>query len=197
MAKKQKVDFVVDKVEENTEAVVETKKEGGINPDVIKKLKEAIDDKRKELDDKVEELENKKYLIPGGKDVAKLIKQYVVKEAKWRFTESLGVIEINRAMHEFIQDESKKELMITPLALEALYYFMSKHDGVGLPAAEKFTSLLKAINQAKHRADEDKKEFDKDKKEIEEMQFKLQSLEHGVDPDNPMETLKDVVESKK
>lgn len=167
---KKEIELVVDKKTED-------KPKSKINPEVIEKLQKAIDEK-------ITELDNKKYLIPGGDEIAKLIKQFIVKDAKWRFTECLGIIEINRAMHEFISDTTKKELMVTPLTLEALYYFMSKHEGEGLPSAEKFTSMLKSINQAKHRADEDKKEF-------EQMKFRMQSLQHGVDPDNPAESLKD------
>lgn len=168
---KEKVEAIVEK----TEMFKDEKKK--IDPKIIEEL-------QKKIEEKANELENKKYLIPGGVDIAKIIKSFVVKEAKWKFTECLGVVEINRSMHEFINDPAKKELMVNPLTLEALYYFMARHDGVGLPEAEKFVSLLKAINQAKHRADEDKKEF-------EEMQFRLQSLQHGIDPDKPMETFEE------
>lgn len=164
-------------VVEKNDAGIESKPASKINPEIIEKLKETIDEK-------TEELENKKYLIPGGKEVAKSIKQFIVKQAKWKFTESLGIVEINRQMHEFINDPASKELMVPPLVLEAFYYFLSKHEGIGLPEADAFVSLLKAINQAKSRADNDKKE-------LEEMRFRLQSLEHGVDPDNPEEQFKD------
>ncbi|MCK9575376.1 MAG: hypothetical protein WC979_00870 [Candidatus Pacearchaeota archaeon] len=169
MSKTQEVEIVVDKVE--------TTKTSGINPEVIEKLKIEIEEKK-------DELENKKYLIPGGDAIAKKIKQFIVKEAKWRFTECIGVLEVNRILHDFITDPARAELMITPVALEALYYFMSKHEGKGLPEAEAMTELIKAINQAKSRAEQDKREF-------EEMTFRLQSLEHGVDPEAPMNTFKE------
>lgn len=158
------------KVEKN-ESTEESKK---INPEVIEKLKEAIE--KKEV-----ELEGKKYLIPGGKEVATLIKNFICEDAKWKFTEALGIIEVNKIIQEFLTS-GKKDFMIPPVALEATYYFLSKHEGKGLAEAETCTSLLKAINQAKARADEDKKEY-------EEMQFRLQSLEHGIDPDAPQEEL--------
>lgn len=145
-----------------------------INHEIIEKLKETIKEKEKEL-------ETKKYLIPGGKEVAENIKIFITESAKWKFTESIGIIEVNKVLTEFINDLKKKELMIPPVVLEATYYFLSKHDGTGLEEAEKFTKLLKAINQAKSRADNDKKEF-------EEMTFRLQSLEHGVDPDASVDT---------
>lgn len=157
------------------EKTSEETKGSKINPEVIAKLKQAIEDK-------TEELENKKYLIPGGDDVAKKIQAFIVDNAKWKFTESIGVIEVNRIIKDFLADAKKKEFMIPTVALEATYYFLAKHEGVGLEEAETFTELLKAINQAKSRADQDKKDF-------EEMQFRLQSLEHGVDPDAPEETL--------
>ncbi len=165
----KEVELVVENTDEKSEKQAETKSK--INPEIIKKLKEEIAAKE-------DELENKKYLIPGGKDIAKAIKQFVVKNAKWKFTECLGIVEINKQMHEFINDPEAKELMVQPLVLEAFYYFLAKHEGIGHPEAEKFITLLKSINQAKSRADQDKKE-------IEEMRFRLQSLEHGVDPDNP------------
>jgi hypothetical protein len=58
-----------------------------------------------------------------------------------------------------------------------------RHEGTGLVEAKEFTDLIKAINSAKGRSEQDRKEF-------EEMTFRLQSLEHGVDPDSPEDTFK-------
>lgn len=171
----KEVELVVENTEEKSEQQAEKKSK--INPEIIEKIKEEITAKE-------DELENKKYLIHGGKDIAKAIKQFVVKSAKWKFTECLGIVEINKQMHEFINDPEAKELMVQPLVLEAFYYFLAKHEGIGHPEAEKFITLLKSINQAKSRADQDKKE-------LEEMRFRLQSLEHGVDPDNPQEAFQE------
>lgn len=175
MSKNAQPKAVVEKNETVATETTETKSK--INPEVIEKLKVSIKEKE-------EELETKKYLIPGGDPVAKKFKQFIVKNAKWRFTECIGVVEVNRILHEFINDPAKEELMLPPVALEALYYFMAKHEGVGLPDAEDFTALIKSINSAKARSEQDKKE-------LEEMRFRLQSLEHGVDPEAPEETFKE------
>jgi hypothetical protein len=161
---------------EKNEQVAEETKNPRINPEVIEKLKGEI--KAKE-----EELETKKYLIPGGKQVAKNFKQFIAKNAKWRFTEAIGVVEVNRILIEFIENPAETELMIPAVALEAMYYFMARHEGTGLVEAKEFTDLIKAINSAKGRSEQDRKEF-------EEMTFRLQSLEHGVDPDSPEDTFK-------
>lgn len=123
-----------------------------------------------------EELEGKKYLIEGGKDMGLALHAFIMHEAKWKFTEALGVIEVVKTLESFNASKKEKDLMVGPLEIEALYYFMSKHEGVGLASAKSFIEMLRAVNPAKSRKEEDTKKY-------EQIVFRIQSLEHGIDPE--------------
>lgn len=128
------------------------------------------------------ELDTKKYLIEGGKESAKKLYQFITEDATWKFTEALGIIEVEKVLIKFIQS-ADKELMLGPLEIEAIYWFLSKIEGVGFKEASRYYELLKLVNPAKARMDEARKEY-------ETLQFKIASLEHGIDSDTIEEELK-------
>lgn len=168
---KKSADIIVEKTTDKKTKEAENKKA---------QTEKLINDLLKELNELQDELDNKKYLVDGGKKIADEIKLFITKKAKWKFTEALGIIEVIKALDKFINDHKSKDFMIGPLELEAIYYFLSKHEDVGLDTAEPFVKLLKAINLAKSRKDADNKKF-------EELQFRISSLQHGVDPEDVKE----------
>lgn len=166
MKNTKKADLKIENSEKKKVENSEEKKEK--NEKLIKEL-------TKERDKFQDELDSKEYLIDGGESMAKELLKFVRQDAKWKFTEALGIIEIVKTL-EKITSGNKKEFMIGPLELEAIYYFLSKHEGTGYQSAKRCVDFLKAINPAKSRKDSDGKKF-------EELNFKITSLEHGVDPE--------------
>lgn len=169
---KKEANLKIENSEEKKEQKSKEKKEQ--NEKTLEKLK-------KERDDLQEELDNKEYFIEGGQTMAKDLLKFIRQDAKWKFTEALGIVEVAKTLEKFIS-EDKKQFMIGPLELEAIYYFLSKHEGVGYQSAKKCVEFLRAINPAKSRKDNDSKKF-------EELSFKITSLEHGVDPEEAKKEL--------
>ena len=95
--------------------------------------------------------------------VAKALKDFISYKAEWKFSESMGVIETAKQLTDVIKDletGKRKEVMLSHLALEAIYYFMSKETGKGLESAQFYFNLLKPVTDALSRA-----KMDKDKKD--------------------------------
>lgn len=124
------------------------------------------------------ELETKFYLVEGQIKVTKALQLFIAKDAKWSFSESMGIIEASKQLEAALKDlESGKrsELMLSNLSLEALYYFLSKETGVGLSSAlVYFNDILKPILDALSRA-----KMDKDKKD--QLEKDLASVQSAID----------------
>jgi hypothetical protein len=125
-----------------------------------------------------QELETKTYLVEGGLLTAKALNDFITGAAKWNFSESMGVIEVSRQLETCIKDletGKRKELMLSHLSLEAIYYFLSKETGTGLQQAlTYFNQILKPILDALSRAKQDK-----DKKD--QMEKDLATVLHAID----------------
>jgi predicted RND superfamily exporter protein len=138
-----------------------------------KQLDNQLAELTKKLDDFEKELDKKEYLIEGGKKIAETIKEFIENNAKWKFTEAIGVLEIIKKIDIFLSGK-EKEFMCGPLELEAIYYFLSKHEGVGVKGAQDFYDLLKTINQPKGRKDSDAKKYEMLRTEIEYVKNQLE-----------------------
>lgn len=136
----------------------------------------------KQLEEKLnkfrEELENKNYLVEGGLATAKGLQDFVTNSAKWNFSEAMGIIEVSRQLETCVKElESgkRKELMLSNLSLEALYYFLSKENGTGLQSAlAYFNTTLKPVLDALSRAKQDKEKKD-------QMEKDLATVLHAID----------------
>ena len=123
------------------------------------------------------DLETRKYLIEGQEHIASLLLDFIDNKAEWKFSEALGIVETSKQISEILEAIRKgktKEVMVSHLALEALYYFMSKSAGSGLDSAKQFVFLLKPISDALGRAKQDK-----DKKD--QMYKDIASVESAID----------------
>jgi hypothetical protein len=172
------------KVEEIQEANVVIEKSTMSDEELAKKqqTEDLLAKLQGELDKLQEELDLKKYIVDGGKTIAQTFLDFIKNEAKWKFTESLGIIQVSKYLEEFLSNSKQKELMLGPLEVEAIYYFLSRSEGVGIESATKCLSMLKAINPAKAHKEEDSKKF-------EEINFRINSLQHGIDPEEIKERL--------
>jgi hypothetical protein len=156
--------------------------------DMVKQLTAKIEAKEKEI-------ENKKYIIEGGTKTATAVVNFLQNEASWKFSEALGVIEATRQVEEAQKEILKgktKELLIPALAVEAIYYFLTKVEGKGLIHATSYVNeLLKPVTDALSRSKNDRTEIDqlvRDRGTIES------AIDNGIDIENEDEILKEIQE---
>lgn len=146
--------------------------------------KAALDKADQELADLRKELESKKYLIDIDKaDIAKL-KNFNENDAPWKFTESLGVIEVEKDLAKAVKEG---KLYIGAIAIEAIYYYMSKVEGKGKTTnatafedVKDYIRILKAVTGGMERvkADNDK---------LRNAEFVVAARREGIDTDVPAE----------
>jgi len=151
-------------------------KQGKVTAMTVEKTKTPIDvdgkleqrqklaeDLKKKLADFEKELETRQYLVEGQLEIATKLHDFINTEAEWKFSESLGIIETSKqiaAIRESLVKGKVKEVMLSHLALEAFYYFLSKLAGKGLESAQAHVQLLKPIADALGRAKQDKEKKD-------------------------------------
>lgn len=125
-----------------------------------------------------EKIEKTGYLVEGGEKTAIAVGFWIENNASWKFTEAMGVIEATKQVRKAIEDIKKgktKEFLLNNLSLEAIYYFVSKKEGKGLEEARNYyEGLLKPIADGLGRAKHDKDV-------VKDLEFKLASLENGID----------------
>jgi hypothetical protein len=127
-------------------------------------LQKMVDRLTEKIEKTEKELLEKLYVIEGKQESADSIIDFLKHRAQWKFTESLGVLECIKQ----IQDGEKKlkagkvkELMVPSLALEAIYYFITKIEGKGYAEAHDFVnSLLKPVSDALGRSKNDRAALD-------------------------------------
>lgn len=156
--------------------------------EMVKQLTEKIDAKEKEL-------ETKKYIIEGGNKTARALVQFLKEEASWKFSEALGVIESTKQVESANLEITKgktKELMIPALAVEAIYYFLTKVEGKGLDTATSYVNdLLKPVTDALGRSKNDRNEIDqlvRDRGTLES------AIDSGIEIENEDAILKEIQE---
>lgn len=129
------------------------------------------------------ELENKKYLIDLMPTDMEILRQFIVKDASWKFTEGLGIIEVEKDLKTAGAEDGKYYLKAIPI--EAIYYYMSKVEGSGNKVkGDSFKSLpvylriLKGITSAIEaiKADTERKN---------KAEFEVAARREGIDPDSP------------
>lgn len=109
----------------------------------------ALKQSEEELQAFKRELETKKYLVDLKVDDIKSILNYMRTDAPWKFTESLGVLEVVGELTECVK---KGKMFMTAISIEALYFYLSKVEGKGMNvdgsigSLESYLKMLKAIN---------------------------------------------------
>lgn len=104
-----------------------------------------------------QELEKKVYLVPGKKNTAESMLNFLENDAKFAAHESLGICKAHEDIMKSVP-KGKDEFFLGSLCIEAVAYYLSKHEGVGLIAATQFKdNLFMPINTAMASIQEDKK----------------------------------------
>jgi cell division protein FtsB len=144
-------------------------KERVLSSEQALRLKQA----KEELDQLNLGAKDKKYAVGISTDEAKnVLVDFVANKAKWKFTESLGIIEALKTIRK--ENVKSGAIMMGALEIEAIYYFMSKHEGTGEAEALEFHKILKPITDslAKLREDSQNRQI---------LEARISGLEQGLD----------------
>jgi hypothetical protein len=165
---------------EETTTITEVKSE---NP-LADFQQEALEQAEKDLVALREELNKKKYLIDLKKEDIVLLDKFNKQDAPWKFTECLGVIEIEKELKEAIKSG---KLYIGAMPIEAIYYYMSKVEGKGkstdataFEKVEDYIRILKAITGGMERVKADNES-------LRNSEFVVAARREGIEPDSSLE----------
>jgi hypothetical protein len=119
--------------------------------DLINALQEEMDARNKEITEKY-------YIVEGGAAAGEKFVEFLDKEAQWKFTEAIGVLEAIKEINEAIaKAKTDKNLFLQVLPLEALWFFINKIEGVGSAKAKAYhDNLLKPVAEALGRVKADR-----------------------------------------
>lgn len=142
---------------------------------------EAIAQAEKDLEDLKKELSTKKYLIDIDKNDIATLKKFILEDAAWKFTECLGIVEIEK---ELTVAEKDGKLFSRALGIEAIYYYMSKVEGNGtkpttpssFKSVAEYIKVLKAITSGVER-------IKADNEKLNNAEFVLAARMEGIEPD--------------
>jgi hypothetical protein len=148
--------------------------------DVQMKLYQEAQD---ELDKFNKEITTKKYLVDLNKEEIKMLREFIEKDAKWKFMESLGIGEVSKELASSVDKTGKA--FIPANAIEAIYYYLSKVEGVGkkvdsaaIKDVETYLKFLKSLNVAKNAIS-----IDTEKQK--ELEYVLVCRAEGLSPEDP------------
>jgi hypothetical protein len=147
----------------------------------------ALDAAEKELETMRKELNTKKYLIDVKKEDIALLVKFNEKDAEWKFTECLGILEVEKQLNIAVKEG---KLYTTAVAIEAMYYYLSKIEGRGKGTdTEAFTSIvdfirvLKAITNGVER-------IKADNEKLRNQEFIVAARREGINTDDSAEDAK-------
>lgn len=179
--------------ETNTATMKVVSKEEQLNQKNVERQK-MVDLLSAKIDASNKVLQDKKYIVQGGAKIASLIEAFLTLESKWKFSESLGVIEAVKQIKDAakqIETGKVKEIYVPTLVLEAIYYFLTKVEGQGLKAAEAYIEILKPVSDALSRSKADRESIDQMTRD----QATLESaIDGGADLENEDSILKEIQE---
>jgi hypothetical protein len=142
----------------------------------------ALEAAEKELETLRKEIESKKYLLDLDKKDLQTLNNFITTGAPWKFTESLGILEVEKEMKKAIKEG---KLFTTSVAIEAIYYYMSKVEGTGKNTnstafqggIEEYLKILKAVmgGLEKVKADTER---------VQRAEFVVAARREGIEPDS-------------
>lgn len=127
-------------------------------------LEEALNEAKAARDEFANELNKKVYLIAGKAEVGNQVLNFLESGAKWTSQESLGVVRAHEDLTSALKGIKRGELYLHGLCIEAVAYFLSKADGMGLEKAIEYRDMFTPVNAALGQVRKD--------------QHKLESLDH-------------------
>ncbi len=124
---------------------------------------DVLDKAKQKFEDFANTLQAKEYLIDGGEATQDSVLKFLSNDAKFVSHEALGIVKAHADVKSGLTDG---KLFLSFLAVEALSYYLSKHEGKGLSEATEFKEgLFDPINDAMARINEDKKTYENLQKE--------------------------------
>lgn len=178
------------KENEVTLEVVSSKKE---NEKRVAKLQVLADKLKAKIESAEKDLTTKTYLIEGGSNIGTDIVSFLTHDAKWKFSEALGIGEAINQVESALSNIKKgktKELLVPSLALEAIYYFMTKVEGEGVESANNFIKLLKPVSDALGRSKNDRSKIDQMARDLGTLES---SIDSGAKVENEDSFVKEII----
>lgn len=140
-----------------------------VNKELVAKLENELAELKKEFNEKL-------FLVKVSPEVAKKIHDFIILKAKWKYSESVGIIQINEELEKAMKQTNQlgfEGLMLSNLTLEAINYFYSTTEGVGLIQAKDFLEQVKPLSEALTEAQ-------KFTEKINTKEFELASAREGI-----------------
>lgn len=141
---------------------------------------EALKDAEKDLETMKKEMSTRKYLIDLKKEDIKLVNDFINVDAKWKFTECLGIVEVTKELESCVKSG---KLFTTAVAIEAIYYYMSKVEGSGnttdtqtFKTLSDYLRILKQITNGVER-------IKADGEKIRAAEFIVAARREGIEPE--------------
>jgi len=141
----------------------------------------ALKDAEAKLEKMRSDMQTRKYLIDLKKDDITLLSEFINKDAKWKFTECLGIIEVTKELETCIKSG---KLFTTAVAIEAIYYYMSKVEGKGnstdaVSSISKLPDYLRILKEITNGVERIKNDGDAVRNE----EFIVAARREGIEPD--------------
>lgn len=143
----------------------------------------ALEAAEKELETLRKEVEETKYLVDLSGEDLKDLNNFICENAPWKFTESLGIIEVEKAMKKAVKDG---KLFTDAVAIEAIYYYLSKVEGNGkktnasaISSIDTYLRILKAITGTIER-------IKANTERVRQAEFVVASRREGIEPDQSL-----------
>jgi archaellum component FlaC len=145
----------------------------------------ALEDAEKNLEKLRKEVEEAKYLVDLSKNELTSLSNFIVNNAPWKFTESLGIIEVEKSMKRAVKEG---KLYTDAVAIEAIYYYLSKVEGNGkntnasaIASIDEYLKILKSITGAIER-------IKANTERVRQAEFVVAARREGIEPDKSLTT---------
>ena len=159
----------------------------GATPRIANQLndfqKSALEEAEKQLESLRKEHSTKKYLIDLKKDDIVLLSEFISTDAPWKFTECLGIVEVAKELDTCVKSG---KLLTSAVAVEAIYYYMSKVEGKGnttnsnsFVKLNDYLRVLKAITTGLEK-------IKADSEILKNAEFVVAARREGIEPDSSL-----------
>jgi hypothetical protein len=143
--------------------------------------KTALETAENDLENLRKEIQTKKYLIDLKKEDIVLLEKFNKLDAPWKFTECLGIVEVEKELALAVKSG---KLYIGSIAIEAMYYYMSKVEGTGkntnteaFKSVDDYIRVLKSLTLGMERVKADNEK-------LRQSEFVVAARREGIEPDN-------------
>jgi hypothetical protein len=142
---------------------------------------EAFKEATAELEAFKAELETKKYFMDLTKAEIQILRGFITEDAPWKFMESLGIGEVDSQLSKSVEKNGKA--FINAVTIEAVYYYLSKVEGVGkkvnspnIGTVDVYLKLLKATNGVRNAVTADNEK-------LKNLEYIVACRSEGIEPE--------------